>query len=435
MERSRNGRTTPTRNGASANGTTGRAKQRAYLIAALEDGDDLSELRELLRTAGVAVVGQAVQHRDKPHPNTYLGPGKLEEVKVAAKAADANVIVCDDELSPRQERNLEKELGLSVVDRTATILDIFASHANTAEGKLQVELAQLEYNLARMRGLWTHLERLGGVSSGGFATRGPGESQIETDRRLARDRIAALKRRLEHVKSTRAVQRAERERAHLPQVALAGYTNAGKSTLLNAMTGAEVGVRNRLFHTLDPTTRQMQIDGRPYLLTDTVGFIRKLPHQLVDAFGATLEETTRADLVLHVVDASAEEDDRLGMMRAVEDTLEEIGAGERPRLLVLNKIDQLDAEQRQELRHRHPDAVMVSAMTQEGFDDLRDAIEQAFARTLQSVELMLPYSEGGRLAELHDVAGDLHREDTAEGVHVVARLPAAVAERYARFSV
>lgn len=434
MERSRNGRTTPTRPGASPNGT-GRAKQRAYLIAALEEGDDLSELRELLRTAGVAVVGQAVQHRDKPHPNTYLGPGKLEEVKAAAKAADANVIVCDDELSPRQERNLEKEVGLSVVDRTATILDIFASHANTAEGKLQVELAQLEYNLARMRGLWTHLERLGGVSSGGFATRGPGESQIETDRRLARDRISALRRRLEHVKSTRAVQRAERERAHLPQIALAGYTNAGKSTLLNAMTGAEVGVRNRLFHTLDPTTRQLQIDGRPYLLTDTVGFIRKLPHQLVDAFGATLEETTRADLVLHVVDASAEEEDRLGMMRAVEDTLEEIGAGERPRLLVLNKIDQLDAEQRAELRHRHPDAVLVSAMTQEGFDDLRDAIEQAFARTLQSVELMLPYSEGGRLAELHDVAGDLHREDTAEGVHVVARLPAAVAERYQRFSV
>ncbi|HWI74130.1 MAG TPA: GTPase HflX [Baekduia sp.] len=435
MDRSRNGRTTPTRNGAPANGTTARAKQRAYLIAALETGDDLSELRELLRTAGVAVVGQAVQHRDKPHPNTYLGPGKIEEVKAAAKAADANVVVCDDELTPRQERNLEKELGMSVVDRTATILDIFAAHANTAEGKLQVELAQLEYNLARMRGLWTHLERLGGVSSGGFATRGPGESQIETDRRLARDRIAALRRRLEHVKGTRAVQRAERERAHLPQIALAGYTNAGKSTLLNAMTGAEVGVRNRLFHTLDPTTRQLQIDGRPYLLTDTVGFIRKLPHQLVDAFGATLEETTRADLILHVLDASAEEDDRLEMLRAVEDTLEEIGAGDRPRMLVLNKVDQLDAEQRAGLRHRHPDAVQVSALTGEGFDELLLAIEQAFARTLQSVELLLPYSEGGRLAELHGVAGDLHREDTAEGVHVVARLPAAVAERYARFTV
>jgi GTP-binding protein HflX len=433
MDRGRNGRSTPTRNGAQP--TEAKAKQRAYLIAALDTGDDLGELRELLRTAGVAVVGQAVQHRDRPHPNTYLGPGKLLEVKDAAKAADANVVVCDDELSPRQERNLEKELGISVVDRTATILDIFASHANTAEGKLQVELAQLEYNLARMRGLWTHLERLGGVSSGGFATRGPGESQIETDRRLARDRIAALRRRLNQVKATRETQRAERERAHLPQIALAGYTNAGKSTLLNALTGSEVGVRNRLFHTLDPTTRQLAIDGRPYLLTDTVGFIRKLPHQLVDAFESTLEETRRADLVLHVIDGSAEEEDRMEMLRAVEDTLEEIGAGDRPRLLVVNKVDQLDAEQRTELSHRHPDGVQVSALTGFGLEDLMEAIEHAFARTLQSVELLLPYSEGGRLAELHDVAGDLHREDTAEGVHVVARLPAAIAERYQRFAV
>jgi len=433
MDRSRNGRTTQTRNGATP--PEARAKQRAYIVAALESGDDLSELRELLATAGVAVVGQAVQHRDKPHPNTYLGPGKLLVVKEAAKAADANVIVVDDELSARQERNMEKEVGISIVDRTATILDIFAAHANTAEGKLQVELAQLEYNLARMRGLWTHLERLGGVSSGGFATRGPGESQIETDRRLARDRIAALRRRLEQVKGTRAIQRAERERAHLPQVALAGYTNAGKSTLLNAMTGSDVGVRDRLFHTLDPTTRQLSIDGRPYLLTDTVGFIRKLPHQLVDAFGATLEETRLADLILHVVDASAEEDDRQEMLRAVEDTLEEIGAGDRPRLLVVNKVDVLDADEREGLGHRHPDGIQVSALTGAGIEDLHVAIEQAFARTLESVELLLPYSEGGRLAELHDVAGDLHREDTAEGVHVVARLPTAIAERYARFAV
>ena len=223
-----------------------------------------------------------------------------------------------------------------------------------------------------MRGLWTHLERLGGVSSGGFATRGPGESQIETDRRLARDRIAALRRRLDQVKATRETQRAERERAHLPQIALAGYTNAGKSTLLNALTGSEVGVRNRLFHTLDPTTRQLAIDGRPYLLTDTVGFIRKLPHQLVDAFESTLEETRRADLVLHVVDGSAEEDDRMEMLRSVEDTLEEIGAGDRPRLLVVNKVDQLDAEQRTELRHRHPDGVQVSALTGDGLEDLGD---------------------------------------------------------------
>ena len=266
--------------------------------------------------------------------------------------------------SPRQERNLEEALGLPVVDRTAIILDIFAAHAASAEGKLQVELAQLQYNLARMRGLWSHLERLGG----GIGTRGPGESQIETDRRLARDRIAALRRRLEHVKRTRAVQRAERERATLPTVALVGYTNAGKSTLLNALTGAQAGVRDRLFHTLDPTTRTLRgarvgdgrgpaagrerwagqrrraasrALGRPYLLTDTVGFIRKLPHQLVDAFAATLEETRRADLLVHVLDASAPEARGEEMQAAVEQTLAEIGAGERPQLLVLNKVDLL----------------------------------------------------------------------------------------------
>src|SRR3954470_2020103 len=284
MQRSRNGRTAPTRNGTTQH--QARAKQRAFIIAALRDGDDVSEMRELLRTAGVAVVGQTVQHRDHPHPNSYLGPGKLEEVKAAAKASDANLIASDDELSPRQERHLEQELGLPVVDRTAVILDIFAAHAHTAEGKLQVELAQLEYNLARMRGLWTHLERIGG---GTPLARGPGETQIETDRRLARERIAALRRRLSQVRETRGTQRAERERAHLPNVALAGYTNAGKSTLLNALTGAEVSVRDRLFHTLDPTTRTTRLAGREVLVTDTVGFIRKLPHQLVDAFGAQLE--------------------------------------------------------------------------------------------------------------------------------------------------
>ena len=212
---------------------TQRARQRALCIAALPDGEDLAELGELLHTAGVAVVGEMVQRRDEPHPNTYLGPGKVREAREAAHACDANLIACDDELSPRQERNLEEALGLPVIDRTAIILDIFADHAASAEGKLQVELAQLEYNLARMRGLWSHLKRLGG----GIGTRGPGESQIETDRRLARDRIAALRRRLEHVKGTRAVMRAERERAALPSVALVGYTNAGKSTLLNALTG------------------------------------------------------------------------------------------------------------------------------------------------------------------------------------------------------
>src|SRR5919199_268856 len=335
MQRSRHGRTTQSRYGAAG-------------------------------PAGVAVVGQAVQHRERPHPNTYLGPGKLGEVKELARRADANLVACDDELSPRQERNLEQELGVPVIDRTAVILDIFADHAKSAEGNLQVELAQLEYNLARMRGLWTHLERLGA----GIGTRGPGETQIETDRRLARDRIAALRRRLEHVKSTRESMRAERERAHLPTVALAGYTNAGKSTLLNALTGASAEVRDRLFHTLDPLTRSFEIGGRQYLLTDTVGFIRKLPHQLVEAFAATLEETLRADLILHVADASAPEEELAEMLSAVEDVLAETGAAERPRLLVLNKVDLLDEDRRRELGFRHPRAVQVSAVTGEGLEAL-----------------------------------------------------------------
>jgi GTP-binding protein HflX len=429
MERSRHGRTAVTR--PEEGERQGRARQRAYCIAALPEGDDLSELHELLRTAGVAVVGEAVQHLDQPHPNTYLGPGKVAEVAAAAKAADANLVACDDELTPRQERNLEKELGLPVVDRTAVILDIFADHAHTAEGKLQVELAQLEYNLARMRGLWTHLERLGG----GIGTRGPGETQIETDRRLARDRIAALRRRLEQVRSNRDVMRAERERAALPEIAIAGYTNAGKSTLLNTLTGAEVGVRDQLFHTLDPTTRTLRLAGRAYLLTDTVGFIRKLPHQLVDAFGATLEETRRADLILHVVDASADPDQVDAMVRAVHEVLEEIGAGENPRLLVGNKADLLDPDGRREFLLRHPDGLLVSAETAEGLEALGERVEETFRATLREVELLLPYREGGRLAELHDLAGDLRREDTPEGVRVHALVPARVAQRYARFAV
>src|SRR5688572_13494477 len=415
-----------------------RAKQRAFLIAALEAGDepDLSELRELLRTAGVAVVGQTIQHRDKPHPNTYLGPGKVEEVKAQLKAADANLVASNDELTPRQERTLEKELGIPVIDRTAIILDIFADHASSAEGKLQVELAQLEYNLARMRGLWTHLERLGaGRMDGGIGTRGPGETQIETDRRLARDRISALKRRLEHTKATRGVMRKERERAALPTVALAGYTNAGKSTLLNAVTGADVGVAERLFHTLDPTTRSFEISGRTYLVTDTVGFIRKLPHQLVDAFAATLEEALNADLIVHVVDASVPEDELLAMIDAVDDVLVEVGAADNPRLLVLNKVDGLDDERRRELSFRHPQAVQVSAATGEGLDDLAAEIEARFLSSLRRMELLVPYEEGSRLSELHDLAGEMEREDTPAGVRVRARVPAGAAARFERFSV
>jgi GTP-binding protein HflX len=286
-----------------------------------------------------------------------------------------------------------------------------------------------------MRGLWTHLERLGaGRMDGGIGTRGPGETQIETDRRLARNRIAALKRRLERTKATRSTMRAERERAHLPTVALAGSTNAGKSTLLNALTGAEAPVAGRLFHTLDPMTRAFEISGRTYLMTDTVGFIRKLPHQLVDAFAATLTETIDADLLLHVVDAAAPESERAEMIAAVDETLHQIRA-EEPRLLVLNKIDLVDEDVRRELGFRHPQAVQVSAETGEGLDDLKEAVEARFLATLRAMDLLVPYEDGGSLSELHELAGDVQRSDTAEGVRVKARVPAGVAPRFERFSV
>jgi GTPase len=421
-------------NSANGNGSSRRARQRALAIGIVdgrEEGEPLAELKELLLTAGVATVGTATQQRPKPDPDRYFGRGRLAEVKEEIAACGANLVACDDELAPRQERNLEAALGVPVIDRTAVILDIFADHAHSAEGKLQVELAQLEYNMARMRGLWTHLERLGaGRMDGGIGTRGPGESQIETDRRLARNRISALRRRLRETEKNRGVMRARRESTSLPRVALAGYTNAGKSTLLNALTGAEVEVRDRLFHTLDPTTRTFELSGRDYLLTDTVGFIEKLPHQLVEAFKATLEETVLADLILHVVDASATEERRLADMQAVDEVLAEIGAGEQPRLLVFNKIDLLSDEERRETELDHSDAVLISAREGEGLELLRERIEAAFEETLTEVELLIPYSQGGRLHELHEVAGDLERTEREDGVLVHAKVPSAELHRF-----
>jgi GTP-binding protein HflX len=417
-----------------------RARQRALAIGVVDrapaDGSDpLAELKELLRTAGVATAGELIQVRPEPDPDRYLGRGKLGELKAQIASTGANVIACDDELAPRQERNLESELATAVIDRTAVILDIFADHAHSAEGNLQVELAQLEYNLARMRGLWTHLERLGaGRIDGGIGTRGPGESQIETDRRLARDRIATLRRRLERVERNRSVMRSRRKGSPLPKIALAGYTNAGKSTLLNTLTDAGVGVGERLFETLDPTTRSYRHEGRDYLVTDTVGFIRKLPHQLVEAFKATLEETRQADLLLHVVDASEPEGARRSAVEAVDEVLAEIGAGERPRLLVLNKIDLLDEDARRDALVGS-DGVAISAVTGEGIDELRDAVAATFEATLRPVELLIPYEQGGRLSELHALAGDLEREDLAEGVAVRARIPAGLVHRFTAFAV
>ena len=435
MQRTRNGRAAQTANVDGSGIQNPRARQRALCLAVLPatpgHRDPLVELKELLRTSGVAHVGEVVQVRAHPDPNRYIGRGKLADVKAEIARTNANLVACDDELAPRQERNLEEALGVPVIDRTAVILDIFADHAHSAEGKLQVELAQLEYNLARMRGLWTHLERLGG----GIGTRGPGESQIETDRRLARDRVATLRRRLDRLERNREVMRARRSGSALPIVAVAGYTKAGKSTLLNAMTGAGTGVGERLFHTLDPTTRAYRHHGRRYLLTDTVGFIRKLPHQLVEAFKATLEETALADLILHVVDATEPEHQRREAIAAAGSVLEEIGADSVPRLRVYNKIDLLDPTDANELVIRDPGSIAISAFSGEGLDELRDRITDSFEETLAPLELLLPYSEGATLAELHGLAGDLEREDRPDGVLVRASVPAALAHRFTDFAV
>src|SRR2546430_558602 len=340
--------------------------ERGFVLGVLAQGvdrdDEVAELEELARTAGVEPVARLVQHRPSPDPRTYVGKGKLDELKQGYKSANAEVLLVDDELSPSQQRLLENVLEARVVDRAELILDIFAQHAVSAEGQLQVELAQLEYNLPRMRGMWQHLERLGG----GVGTRGPGESQLETDRKIARRRVSLLKGRLKGLRRQRDVRRKERLRSETPTVALAGYTNVGKSTLLNALTDAAVSVRNRLFETLDPTTRGFEHDGRRYLVTDTVGFVRRLPHQLVEGFAATLEETLVADLVLHVVDGSVPEDKLIEQIAAVNAVLHEIGADDLPMELVVNKIDAVDVLHRRTLADRYPDALQVAARTGEG---------------------------------------------------------------------
>lgn len=410
--------------------------ERGFVLAVLPQGvdpdDEIAELEELARTAGVEPVARLVQHRQSPDPRTYVGKGKLNELKQAYEEAKAEVLLVDDELTPSQQRLLENELKSRVVDRTLLILDIFAQHAVSAEGKLQVELAQLEYILPRMRGMWQHLERLGG----GVGTRGPGESQLETDRRIARRRVTILRDRLKVLSKQRDVRRKERTRTETPTVALAGYTNVGKSTLLNALTNSSVSVRNRLFETLDPTTRGFEHDGRRYLVTDTVGFVRRLPHQLVEGFAATLEETLVADLILHVVDGSATEE-RLGeQIAAVNAVLHEIGAHDLPIELVVNKIDAVDSLHRRRLANRYPEALQVSAVTGEGLDELRARVAERFAERFESVRLLIPYGEGGKLNELYALGTPIEqREDTDEGVLLVARLPRREVRRFASFLV
>jgi GTP-binding protein HflX len=414
----------------------GAEAERGFVVAVLPKGADpdeeLAEIRELARTAGVDPVATLVQPRMRPDPNTYVGKGKLEELKHAFSESTAESLLVDDELAPSQQRRLENLLQARVVDRTQLILDIFAQHARSAEGKLQVELAQLEYNLPRMRGMWQHLERLGG----GVGTRGPGESQLETDRRLARRRIALLKERLEGLGKQRDTRRKARRRSETPTIALAGYTNVGKSTLLNSLTGADASVDDRLFETLDPTTRAFEQDGRRYLVTDTVGFIRRLPHQLVEGFAATLEETLVADLVVHVADASVPEERLDGQLRAVQAVLEEIGGSELPAQLVLNKVDLVNGLRRRRLLNRFPDALQVSARSGEGMDELRARIAEHFASRFELVELLVPYSEGRMLAELYALGPPIEtRTDREDGVLIRARLPQRDVRRFARFLV
>ena len=423
--------------------TTTLEAERGFVVAVLAKGadteDELAELRELARAAGVDPVGELVQQRSQPDRRTYVGKGKLEELKRAYGDARADVLLVDDELEPMQQRELENALDARVVDRTQLILDIFAQHATSAEGKLQVELAQLEYNLPRMRGMWKHLERLGGGTGAlgaGVGTRGPGESQLETDRRLATRRIVLLRRRLRELGKQRSVRRKARQRAAVPTVALAGYTNVGKSTLLNALTGADVSVRNRLFETLDPTTRSFDHDGKQYLVTDTVGFIRRLPTQLVEGFASTLEETLVADLILHVLDASAGDERLDEMVGAVDAVLHEIGADAVPVELVLNKIDLVDPLGRRRLANRFPGAVQVSAAAGEGLDALRERIHERFSDRYEEVRLLLPYEEGGRLAELYALGAPIdERQDGEEGVLVRARLPQREVRRFAEYLV
>ena len=412
----------------------GAEPERGFALAVFAQGADtaaeLAELSELARTAGVVISAELVQHRAHPDPRSFVGKGKLVQLESTFSASGAEVLIVDDEISPVQQRTLENALDGRVVDRTQLILDIFAQHAVSAEGKLQVELAQLEYNLPRMRGMWKHLERLGG----GVGTRGPGETQLESDRREARRRVALLKRRLKELSKRRETGRRERRRSDKPTIALAGYTNAGKSTLLNALAGAGVSVEDRLFETRDPTTRSFEQEGRQYLVTDTVGFIRRLPHQLVEGFAATLEETLVADLVLHVADASLPPQEMVDQIDAVASVLNELGADELPVELVLNKVDRVDAVSRKRLANRYPDALQISALSGDGLDALRARLASRFANRFEPVHLLIPHAQAGALSELYELGAPIEeRRDEPEGVYILARLSPSTLGRLSRF--
>jgi GTPase len=394
-------------------------REPAILVGVDRNGEEqaLDELEALADTAGAEVVGRLVQGRDSPDPATFLGRGKLGQLHGMVHTAGAGLVVFDDELSPAQLRNVEERLGVKVVDRTALILDIFALHARSREGKSQVELAQLNYLLPRLRGWGEAMSRLGG----GIGTRGPGETKLEVDRQHIRRRITKLRRDIAELRKAREVKRAGRERSGVPQVALAGYTNAGKSTLMNALTRADVLVADQLFATLDPTVRRLRLPGgRTVTVSDTVGFVRKLPHDLVEAFRSTLEEVSLASLILHVADASAQ--DVEDQVAAVRDVLAEIGAAEVPELLVLNKVDLLSEVDRARIDRRFPDAVAVAALTGEGIGPLLETLQSAIPSPPVEVELLVPYRRQEVVSRVYRDAEVLAAESREDGTRLRARV-------------
>ena len=411
-----------------------RAVHAQLKAAALAYGA-MAELKLLAETAGSEVLEALVQRRSQPDPATYIGRGKVEEVAEVVRATGADTVICDGELQPAQLRNLEDRIKVKVVDRTALILDIFASHAKSAEGKAQVELAQLQYLKQRLRGWGGNLSRqAGGRAAGGagIGGRGPGETKLETDRRRIHHRIAQLRRKLREMDATREGKRAERRRNRVPSVAIVGYTNAGKSSLLNRLTGAGVLVEDALFATLDPTTRRTETrDGRVFTLTDTVGFVRHLPHDLVEAFRSTLEESTTADLLLHVVDAS--DPDPEGQIAAVRQVLAEIGASDVPELLVCNKADLADETTLLALRAGHPGCVVVSARTGHGLAELADAVEARLPNPEVRVETLIPYSRGDLMDRIHRTGTIETLEHTGEGTRVCARVHPGLAEELGEY--
>ena len=403
-------------------------KERILLVGvSVDDGDDteesLDELAELALTAGAETVGRVIQNREQIHPGTYVGKGKLEEIKDLLWETEADGIICDDELTPAQLGNLRDELNTKVMDRTLVILDIFASRASTSEGKIQVELAQLKYRQSRLTGYGTSLSRLGG----GIGTRGPGEKKLEMDRRLIKSRIAQLNRELKDVKRHREVPREQRSRNHVPVVAVVGYTNAGKSTLLNKLTGAGILAEDKLFATLDPTTRGLKLpSGQEILLTDTVGFIRKLPHHLIEAFRSTLEEAKYADMILHVVDASNPQMER--QMYTVYETLYQLGVQEKPIITAFNKQDRLE-ETFTVRDFKADDTVKISARTGEGLYVLQEKLENVLRQQKVAIEQMYSYREAGKIQLIRKYGELIEEEYLEEGILVKAYVPVTIYDK------